>query len=253
VAIDNGSGAVRAMVSGTQEYAERPFNLATQGQRQPGSAMKPFILAQALREGYGPGSVWPSKRSQFCIDRTKSGCREAFVVNNFENAYAGRRTLAEGLTYSDNSVYATAGIKLGTKKVARLAEEMGIRTPVSSNLAMTLGGLEQGLTPLDLAHAYETFQTGGQRVTGTLGAPEAGPVGSTRSAARTARWSAAARTRSAGAGCCPSRSPRRRPRSCPPWWPAGRASARPCRDLHRGQDGTTENSGDAWFVASRSA
>ena len=38
---------------------------------------------------------------------------------------------------------------------------MGIRTPVSTNYAMTLGGLQQGVTPLDMAHAYETFATGG--------------------------------------------------------------------------------------------
>ena len=44
VAIDNKTGEVRAMVGG-RDYATRPFNLATQGQRQPGSSIKPFILA----------------------------------------------------------------------------------------------------------------------------------------------------------------------------------------------------------------
>ena len=39
---------------------------------------------------------------------------------------------------------------------------MGIRTPVSHNLAMTLGGLREGVTPLDMAHAYETFAQRGQ-------------------------------------------------------------------------------------------
>ena len=54
---------------------------------------------------------------------------------------------------------------------------MGIRTPVSSNYAITLGGLKQGVTPLDMAHAYQTFATGGLLVTGTLGAGKRGPVG----------------------------------------------------------------------------
>ena len=58
VAIDNDTGEVRAMVGG-RDYNERPFNLATQGQRQPGSAFKPFILATALRNGIGPGSLCP--------------------------------------------------------------------------------------------------------------------------------------------------------------------------------------------------
>ena len=39
---------------GGDDYNELPFNLATQGQRQPGSAIKPFILAEALRQGISP-------------------------------------------------------------------------------------------------------------------------------------------------------------------------------------------------------
>jgi penicillin-binding protein 1A len=62
---------------------------------------------------------------------------------------------------------------------------MGIRTPVSHNFAVALGGLRQGVTPLDMAHAYETFATGGRRVSGSLSPPghgsvPAGPVGITR-------------------------------------------------------------------------
>src|SRR5260370_19419399 len=54
---------------------------------------------------------------------------------------------------------------------------MGIRSPVSHNYAITLGGLKQGVTTLDMAHAFETLAHGGQRVEGTLGAPSGGPVG----------------------------------------------------------------------------
>ena len=61
---------------------------------------------------------------------------------------------------------------------------MGIRTPVSHNWAMTLGGLKQGVTPLDMAHAYQTFARKGKLVygslsPGTLGKnkPVPGPVG----------------------------------------------------------------------------
>ena len=61
VALDNDTGEVRAMVGG-RDYNTRPFNLATQGQRQPGSAIKPFILAEALRRGISPASVWPSRK-----------------------------------------------------------------------------------------------------------------------------------------------------------------------------------------------
>src|SRR5450631_198921 len=55
---------------------------------------------------------------------------------------------------------------------------MGIRSSVSHNYAMILGGLTEGVTPLDMAHAYETFATGGNRVVNKqLGAPYGGPIG----------------------------------------------------------------------------
>jgi penicillin-binding protein 1A len=163
VAIHNDTGEVRAMVGG-DDYNELPFNLATQGQRQPGSAIKPFILAEALRQGVSPNSVWASKKMTFDVPKSK----EVFTVNNYEGAYSGITTLARATTFSDNAVFAQVGIKIGTRKIARLAERMGIRTNVSSNWAMTLGGLEEGVTPLDMAHAYETFASGGDLVYGTL-------------------------------------------------------------------------------------
>ena len=163
VAIENKTGMVRAMVGG-DAYDERPFNLATQGQRQPGSAIKPFILAEALKQGISANSVWASKK--LTIDVPHS--REVFTVNNYEGAYSGSSTLARATTFSDNSVFAQVGIKVGTRKVARLAERMGIRTQVSHNYAMTLGGLKEGVTPLDMAHAYGTFASGGDLIYGTL-------------------------------------------------------------------------------------
>jgi penicillin-binding protein 1A len=163
VAIDNNTGQVRAMVGG-DDYRELPFNLATQGQRQPGSAIKPFILAEALRQNISPNSVWASRKIEFDVPRSK----EVFTVNNYENAYSGSTTLARATTFSDNSVFAQVGIKIGTRKIARLAERMGIRSNVSTNWAMTLGGLKEGVSPLDMAHAYETFASGGDLVYGTL-------------------------------------------------------------------------------------
>ncbi|MFT4035849.1 MAG: transglycosylase domain-containing protein [Patulibacter sp.] len=173
VAIDNKTGEVRAMVGG-QNFQKSPFNIATQGRRQPGSSFKPFVLAQALREGISPNSVWTSEKKVFTVSK-KTG--EKFTVNNYDDAYAGQTTLAHATAFSDNSVYAQLGIKVGTKKIAKLAEQMGIRTPVSSNYAITLGGLRTGVSPLDMAHAYETFAQGGKLTYGTLGAPDRGPVG----------------------------------------------------------------------------
>jgi penicillin-binding protein 1A len=186
VAIDNRNGEVVAMVGGDDEkFNERPFNLATQGQRQPGSAFKPFTLIEALRQKKARAdSTYSSKKKAFCVTRSKSGkCREWFEVNNYEDNYAGVTTLANATAQSDNSVYAELGINTGVKKIARLSQRMGIRTKVSTNPAITLGGLEQGVTVLDMAHAYQTIARDGKLIYGTL-SPDAddddvvpGPVG----------------------------------------------------------------------------
>ena len=182
VAIDNKTGEVRAMVGGPlpggqQDYKDFPFNLATEGHRQPGSAFKPFTLAVALLSGkYGPDSIIDSAPQNFIVPN--SAGKEHFIVHNFGNTYSGPITLADATAISDNSVFSQVGISLGTNKIKQMAQRMGIRSPVSNNYAMILGGLKEGVTPLDMAHAYETFATGGLRVYNPrLGAPHEGPTG----------------------------------------------------------------------------
>ena len=165
VAIDNATGEVRAMVGG-RNYNESPFNLATEGERQPGSSFKAFDLAAALEHGISPDSVWTSKEKTFYVH--SPGGIEKFVVHNDEGAYTGENTLTNATAYSDNSIYAEVGLKVGTKHIARLAHRMGIDTPISTNPAMTIGGLKVGVTPLDMAHAYETIAHGGLHVGSSL-------------------------------------------------------------------------------------
>jgi penicillin-binding protein 1A len=173
VAIENSTGEVRAMVGG-RNYDESPFNLATEGERQPGSSFKAFDLAAALEDGISPSSVWTSKQKEFIVPHT--GGHEHFVVHNDEGNYTGENTLINATAYSDNSIYAEVGLKVGTRRIADLAHRMGITTPLSTNPAMTIGGLTVGVTPLDMAHAYETIAHGGRRVSGTM-AEDWDPVG----------------------------------------------------------------------------
>jgi penicillin-binding protein 1A len=173
VAIENSTGEVRAMVGG-RNYDESPFNLATEGERQPGSSFKAFDLAAALEDGISPYSVWTSKVKEFIVPNTDG--HEKFVVHNDEGNYTGENTLINATAYSDNSIFAEVGLDVGTKRIADLAHRMGITTPLSTNPAMTIGGLTVGVTPLDMAHSYETIAHGGRRVSGTM-AEDWDPVG----------------------------------------------------------------------------
>jgi penicillin-binding protein 1A len=247
VVIENATGEVRAMVGG-HNYSESPFNLATEGERQPGSSFKAFDLAAALQAGISPGSVWTSKQKVFLVPGT--GGKEKFVVHNDEGAYSGSNTLTGATAFSDNSIYAEVGLKVGTHKIALLAHKMGITTPLSTNPAMTIGGLTVGVTPLDMAHAYETIAHGGQRMSGSLTEPGA-PVG-------IQEVSAGGRALPDGARVDRNRVVARQvlPASVAATetqmleavvqYGTGRAAA--LGQFAAGKTGTTENYGDAWFV-----
>jgi len=242
VAIENRTGEVKAIVGG-DDYYRQPFNVAVQGHRQPGSAFKPFILVEALLRGVSPDRTFVSRPKQF---RVPGSPGEVFKVANYEDRYAGVTTLRGATATSDNSVYAELGLELGTGRIARLAERMGLETPVSTNPAMTLGGLREGLSPLELAYAYTTLANKGLRVSGTFAARTMGPV---------------TIERVVGAGR-DERNQRRSERVFPA--PVGEraqqvlagvlqyGTGRNARigEFAFGKTGTTENYGDAWFVGS---
>ena len=106
-----------------------------------------------------------------------SGGKEVFPVSNYEDSYLGTASLWSATATSDNSVFAELGLKVGTKRIARLARRMGIRTKLSTNPAMTLGGLKEGVTPLEMAYAYSTIANEGVPRPSSLAPGEIGPVG----------------------------------------------------------------------------
>ncbi|HZG48327.1 MAG TPA: transglycosylase domain-containing protein, partial [Thermoleophilaceae bacterium] len=173
VAIENGTGHVKAMVGGSN-FDARPFNLATNGRRQPGSAFKPFILVRALEDGIDPNSTWASQPKRLPFRGEKGP--EIFDVSNYEDSYLGSASLWSATASSDNSVFAELGMEVGPKRVAAIANEMGIKTTLSTNPAMLLGGLERGVTPLEMAYAYSTIANDGMRVSSTLAPNATGPV-----------------------------------------------------------------------------
>ena len=185
VVLDNHNAGVKAMVGGP-DFETKPFNLATQGHRQPGSSIKPFTLITALEEGISPYTTFESAPQEFHFG--KHG-RETFVVHNDEDSYLGSCDIVCATTYSDNSIYAQLGleglkgktIQDRTHSIASTIHKMGYDDPISTNPAMVLGGLEEGVTPLGWTYAYSTIGNDGDRVSGTLGArPGDSPVAYTR-------------------------------------------------------------------------
>jgi penicillin-binding protein 1A len=241
VAIENKTGEVKAMVGGS-DFDESSFNLATNGHRQPGSAFKPFTLIAALREGVSTNQTYESRPKEFPVPN--SGGKEKFAVHNYEDQYSGIASLYTATVLSDNSVYAELGLDIGTKKIAQLAEDMGIATEISTNPAMILGGLTEGVTPLEMAYAYSTIANGGVRVSGTFASRDGGPV---------------AFEKVEGAGKDDENE--KRERRIFPSEVAGNAKAllegvvlsgtgenAQIGEFAAGKTGTTENYGDAWFV-----
>jgi penicillin-binding protein 1A len=159
VSLDANTGAVLAMVGG-RNYHRSQFNLATQGERQPGSSFKPFVLAAALRSGISPSTTFVSH--PVTID---AGGR-LWQVANYESAYNGTIDLRQAIAYSDNSVFAQLTNVVGPQNVAATAKALGIGTPLNGYFSIGLGA--EPATPLDMARAFAAFANGGWRMDGAL-------------------------------------------------------------------------------------
>jgi penicillin-binding protein 1A len=159
VAIDPRNGDVLAMVGGSN-YRESQFNLAVQGERQPGSAFKPFVLAAALDEGISPATRFESHPVVIPLgDRL-------WQVHNYEGDYLGNVDLEQATIHSDNSVYAQLTSVVGPQNVARIARDAGISSKLNSYFAIGLGA--EAANPLEMARAFSTFANGGNRIDGSV-------------------------------------------------------------------------------------
>ena len=158
VTIDPATGYIKAMASSGQ-YADRQFNLAAQGHRQPGSSFKTMALTTAIREGIDPNSTYYTSQP-LNIDDPVYGPWE---VATYSNSYAGSISLHDATLASDNTVYAQLALDIGPENIAQTAHDMGIKTQLDGLPAETLGGLRLGVSPLEMATAYATLADGGVR------------------------------------------------------------------------------------------
>ena len=153
VAMNPHNGYIVAMVGGRGDDA---FNRATQAERQPGSAMKPFVYLAAIQSGKTPGSIVEDSPVSF----------GSWSPKNYENDYEGSMTYRYALQHSRNVAAVKIADEVGMTKVIKLAKEMGISTLTDQdyNLSTALGGLTHGVTPLEMVQAYGVLANGGIKV-----------------------------------------------------------------------------------------
>ena len=156
VAIEPQSGRVLAMVGG-YSYALSSFNRATQANRQPGSAFKPFVYATALEGDYTPSSIVLDAPISFA---GPGGTR--WTPENYSRQYYGPQTLRRGLELSRNVMTVRLAQDIGMENVVSLAEKMGVSDNLQPNLSVFLGAGET--TPYKLTAAYAAFVNGGRRI-----------------------------------------------------------------------------------------
>jgi penicillin-binding protein 1A len=160
VAIDPRDGRVLAMFGG-RNFHESQFNLAVQGERQPGSAFKPFALAAALQQSISPATTFVSKPVAISLDSGK-----VWYVHNYEGSNLGTIDLEQATIHSDNTVYAQLARIVGPQKIADMAQALGVRSHLAAYFSIVLGG--EAVNPLEMARAFSSFANGGKRIDGSI-------------------------------------------------------------------------------------
>lgn len=157
VSVVPGDGAIRVLFGG-RDFDEQKFDVATQALRQPGSAFKPFVYLAMLRDGIHPDSRFDSSSPrEFEFDGRE------FEVSNYSRHGYGPIDADQALIRSVNTVYMDIGLEVGPDAVVEAARDAGIGQDLLPVPAASLGGIDPGVSPLEMATAYATFASGGVR------------------------------------------------------------------------------------------
>ena len=153
-AVDNATGAVRAIVGGRQYETRRGLNRATHLRRQPGSALKPLaVYAPAVEyAGWTAASVILDEPTAF----------GSYKPKNAGNAYYGNVTLRAALKNSLNIPAVKVIEQIGVGTARRYLTNVGIELDNRDwNLSLALGSMTYGASPVQMAAAYAPFANGG--------------------------------------------------------------------------------------------
>jgi len=113
------------------------------------------VLAAALKEGVSPESTYLSQDLNFSFQD------EYYAIENYDSVERGEISIREAMAESDNTVFVQLAADVGLERVARTAQDLGITTPVEAYPSTAIGGLGEGVSPLDMASAYSTFAGSG--------------------------------------------------------------------------------------------
>jgi penicillin-binding protein 1A len=159
-AVDPSTGAVRALVGGT-DFATSQFDAASAGGRQPGSSFKTFTLVAALEAGRHLNDQ--VNGAEPCPVPNPRGKPNPWKPTNFEGEAFGRLSLMDATVHSVNCAFARVISSIGPQRVVDVAHSMGVTANLQPVPSLTLGTLP--VPPLQMAGAYATLADDGTRHT----------------------------------------------------------------------------------------
>jgi len=179
VAQDPTTGQILALV-GSADYFDTSndgnFDVATQGLRQPGSSLKPFIYMTGFQMGYTPDTILFDVPTEFstnsqcpAVPNYNSTNTNCFHPQDFEGTFAGPMTVRNALAQSVNVPAVKMLYLVGEKNAIQNAYTFGLTTltdPAHYGLSLVLGGGAVKL--IDLTEAYSVLATDGVKHTQTM-------------------------------------------------------------------------------------
>ena len=150
VSMDPKNGAVKAYVGGV-DFTHFAYDMATQGRRQVGSTLKPFLYALCMANGMSPCDVAPNVQQTYGNWTPRNGSRAR---------YGQMVTLKWGLAQSNNWISAYLMSRLNPQDLLRILGDFGINTyGIFPSMALCLGPNEVSVA--EMVSAYTTFANHG--------------------------------------------------------------------------------------------
>lgn len=147
-------GMVNAIYGGIEQKIAFGFNRALQARRQPGSAIKPLaVYAPAIEE---------NRVNALSIYTDEPLNINGFTVKNYDGTFSGNISIRNAIKDSCNTVAVQVLNELGPKKGISYLKKMGFKTEAKDcSLALALGAVSVGYTPLEMASGFQTIQNAG--------------------------------------------------------------------------------------------